>query len=446
MSWLPRSIRFKTTALAVVLVAVVLGVTSVLLLRLYEQQLLDSLDQSLEQRGDQIIAALGTGSGDPFVNSNAEDRLAQLLDPTGVVRFGTDNLAGVAVAGPLDAGDTVARTTSNLPLEDDAFRLVVRGFAAPEGVQTLVVGENIDDLDDTVRTLRVLLSTLVPLVVVVLGGLVWWLVGRTLRPVEDIRSRVATIELDRLAERVPDPGTDDEVARLARTMNAMLDRLDESADRQRRFVADASHELRSPLTRIRSTLEVDLASGDADLRQTCTEALDAAVGMQVLIDNLLFLARRDAGSGPDPSTVVDLDVVVDEEVQLGRGLTELEIDQSGVSAAVVRGNRSQLHRLVANLVDNAVRYAEQRVVVTLDQSQGRAWLVVDDDGPGIDPADRTKVFDRFTRLDDARSVDTGGTGLGLAIVGEIVAAHDGHVVVSESASGGARVTVDLPAL
>ncbi|MDH5237537.1 MAG: HAMP domain-containing histidine kinase, partial [Acidimicrobiia bacterium] len=256
--------------------------------------------------------------------------------------------------------------------------------------------------------------------------------------------RVASIELDRLAERVPDPGTEDEIARLASTMNAMLDRLDEASARQRRFVADASHELRSPLTRIRTTLEVDLAAPDADLVQTCDQALDATIAMQAMVDDLLYLARRDAGPAPERFSPVDLDVVVDAEVQQIRTHTLLDIDQSAVSAAVVSGSRQQLRRMVANLLDNAVRYAEHRVLVALEEVGDRAVLVFEDDGPGIDPADRDRVFGRFTRLDDARASTTGGTGLGLAIVHDIVSTHGGHIVIEDAASGGARIVVELP--
>ena len=430
--------------LAVLVVALVLGVTGVVLVRLHERELIANLDHSLEQRADQVLASLLADAGDAFASSNAEDRLAQLVAADGSTVGGTSNLGGVAVVAPIPEGELAAFTTADLPLEDDAYRLWVRGVRTGEGVQTLVVGENIDDLNDSVRTLEVLLLTIVPLVVVVLGALVWWLVGWTLRPVEAIRRRVASIELDRLAERVPDPGTEDEIARLASTMNAMLDRLDEASARQRRFVADASHELRSPLTRIRTTLEVDLAAPDADLVQTCDQALDATIAMQAMVDDLLYLARRDAGPAPERFSPVDLDVVVDAEVQQIRTHTLLDIDQSAVSAAVVSGSRQQLRRMVANLLDNAVRYAEHRVLVALEEVGDRAVLVFEDDGPGIDPADRDRVFGRFTRLDDARASTTGGTGLGLAIVHDIVSTHGGHIVIEDAASGGARIVVELP--
>ena len=389
MTALPGTIRARITALAVVLVAIVLGIAGVVLVTLYERQLIDNLDRTLEQRADQVLAALAGGAGDPFTNSNAEDRIAQLLDTDGAVLAGTANLGGTA-AVEIDLGGAGqrVRTVSDLPVEDDVYRVLTRRVETSDGARVVVVGENIDDLNDSVRRLSILLMTIIPLVVLILGVLVWWLVGRTLSPVEDIRRRVESIELDQLDERVPSSGTDDEIDRLATTMNAMLDRLDQSADRQRRFVADASHELRSPLTRIRSTLEVDLRAGDADLSATCHQALDDTVAMQYLVDDLLFLARRDEGLDGARHESVDLDVIVDGEVQRVREHSTVAIDQSAVSAAVIDGNGSQLGRLVRNLLDNAVRHARSQVSVSLRQGDGPTVLVIDDDGSGIVPGDR----------------------------------------------------------
>jgi len=440
------SIRFRITALAVVLVAVVLGVAAVVLVQLHERQLRDSLDRSLGQRADQIEASLSVpDSADPFANTDREDRVAQLLDPQGGVIAGVGDLGPVADE-VLAVQPTRQRfvTVSELPQEDDGYRLLFRPVTSPSGSAVLVVGENTDELDDSVRTLTVLLATVIPLVVLVLGAVVWWLVGRTLRPVEDIRRQVSSIELDQLDERVPVPGADDEISRLATTMNAMLDRLDDAADRQRRFVADASHELRSPLTRMRTTLEVDRHDPDADHRRTCDQVLDDAIAMQRMVDDLLFLARRDGQATLGESAAIDLDVLVDEEVQQARTQTEVTLDQSAVSAAVVSGRRSDLARLVRNLLDNAVRHAERQVAVSLvDHRDGGVVLMVDDDGPGIDPSDRQRVFERFTRLDDARQVGVGGTGLGLAIAAEIAHDHGGTIEVRDGPLGGARLVVVL---
>jgi signal transduction histidine kinase len=227
----------------------------------------------------------------------------------------------------------------------------------------------------------------------------------------------------------------------------MLGRLDRSAQQQRRFVADASHELRSPLARMRAELEVDAAHPEsADSQATASSVLAETVGMQRLVDDLLLLARGDAGAPTALSSEpVDLDGVVDTVVGGLRRAGERRIDTHGVEPVQVRGHRGQLERLVGNLLRNAVRHARDHVVVTLGPTPGGgAELTVADDGPGIPIDERERVFERFTRLDDARTAGTGGAGLGLAIVREIAERHGGSVAVADGAPG-ARLVVTLPA-
>ena len=251
--------------------------------------------------------------------------------------------------------------------------------------------------------------------------------------------------------RVPVPAADDEVSRLASTMNRMLDRLEASAVRQRRFVADASHELQSPLAAARADLEVALTHPDrTDWRETAGELLDANRRMERLVRDLLFLARVDAGAARPPAVPVDLDDVVlseaagirwDRSVDGSDGHTR--VDTSHVSAAAVCGRRDDLVRAVRNLIDNAARYAASAVHIELTSDDGTATLIVADDGPGIADVDRERVFERFGRLDDSRGRHAGGTGLGLAIAKEIIEAHGGTIRV-ESVSRGARFVVTLP--
>jgi signal transduction histidine kinase len=442
----PRSIRARVTLIAVLAVAAVLIANAVLVVLLQRRSLMDNLDQSLEQRADQIAASLGDLDGG-FANSNTEDRFAQLLDDEGRLVVSTDNVAGGPI--PVDASGSGSQklwTTSDVPLEDDAYRMLVRRVDGDTGSGVLIVGENIDDLQDAVGNLAFTLAGLIPVVVVALGALVWWLVGRTLQPVEQIRREVAEISLERLDRRVPDPDTGDEIDRLASTMNAMLDRLESSNARLQRFVADASHELRSPLTRIRSSVEVDLAAADRDLDETCRGVLEETVAIQELVDDLLFLARND-----DPHVLphrehVDLDVVVDREVERLREETGAVVDMTGVSAGLISGDPSQMARLVRNLLNNGSRHARERVVVTLAPHGGSIRLIVDDDGAGVAEDDRDRIFDRFTRLDEARTATTGGTGLGLAIARDIAVAHGGTIRCETAPSGGARFVVELPAV
>ena len=441
------SIRFRITAVATAVVALVLVVTGVVIVVVQRQQLYANLDDSLEQRADLVIAGVlaDPDSEMAFANSNAEDRLAQLVDTDGTVLHATENLLDApAVAPDPDDGQAI-ETYSGLPIEDDVYRVLSRRFDGPDGELVLHIGQNVDDLTDSIRVLATSLAVAVLTLVGLFALLVWWLVGRTLRPVEEIRSEVAAIGARDLSRRVPEPGSDDEIARLASTMNEMLDRVATATSRQQRFVADASHELRTPLTRIRTELEVDLAAGsESDRDAIHRSVLDEVVGMQLLIEDLLHLARTDAGEVAQRRDPVDLDDVVAREVQQLRLEVPSEIDMSAVSGAGLEGDADQLKRAVRNLLHNAARHASRRVGVSLAETDGHVVLTVDDDGPGIPADQRDRVFERFARLDRARVASAGGSGLGLAITRDIVLRHGGTIVIDDSDSGGARFTVRLP--
>jgi len=287
----------------------------------------------------------------------------------------------------------------------------------------------------------------IPVVVLLLAAVVWWLMGRALAPMEAIRAEVSSIRGDELNRRVPVPSGDDEVSRLARTMNALLERVEQATARQRQFVGDASHELRSPLTRIRSTLEVSIAhppTGGPD--STYDSLLSDTVQLQQLVDDLLFLARSDSGLIDGPDDVVDLDDLVLEQVRQIRARGRVFVDASAVSAARVSGDAHALSRAIANLGSNAERHAATTVTFALSERDDRCELVVGDDGPGIPVEHREAVFKRFTRLDSARSRGGGGAGLGLAIVADIVVRHHGTIHVGTSPAGGACLTVALPSV
>lgn len=430
--------------LAVGVTAAVLAIVAIAVSMVVERQLRENLDHSLEQRAVSLAAEPAFVSPGVLANSNDEDRFAQVIDGTGAVLASTLNARTVDVADLVPASGSMVATRDDLPIEDDAYRVLV---VRTESGGAVVVGENVDDLRDTERALAAALGLSLPAVVAVLGLMVWWLVGRTLRPVEQIRASVASIGLDELDRRVTEPATEDEVARLASTMNTMLERLESSVRRERRFVADASHELRTPLTRQRATLEVELARGaDADLERAARRALVDAIEMHQLVDDLLFLARIDSGRASLLREMVDLDVVVDEEVRSMRnaGDSGKQIDMSAVSAATVRGDRAQLARVVRNVLSNALRHASDRIDVLLVDDATHATLTITDDGPGIPVVERERVFERFARLDESRTGGDGGAGLGLAIAREIVTRHGGTIAIDDAELGGARVTVTLP--
>ena len=255
---------------------------------------------------------------------------------------------------------------------------------------------------------------------------------------------------------LPLPAADDEIRRLAVTLNAMLGRLDAAARRQRAFVADAAHELRSPLASVRTAVEVARlhaggpgASDGADWTATADGVLEDTARMARLVDDLLLLARVDdarAGGGP-AARAGDAAAVADDVVdRLGRRRADaVRVRRTGVASAPVSMGRDALERVVVNLVENAVRYAHAEVEVRVEQEPGGpVTLTVTDDGPGVPEAEQERVFERFTRLDDARSRDEGGSGLGLAIVRELVRAHGGDVHLEDTAPGLRAVVRLLP--
>ena len=288
----------------------------------------------------------------------------------------------------------------------------------------------------------------VPLSVLLVAAVAYLATRRALRPVEAIRARTAAVSAADPRERVEVPRTGDEVAALAVTINATLQRLDDAASAQRRFVADAAHELRSPLTVLLADLEVALAYPDrADWPATTATAARQARRLQALTEDLLLLARLDAGATP-PATELDLSALAAsltlEYATAARG-SAVRPHCAATGPVPVSGNPEQLRRLLRNLLDNALRHAAASVEVTVraGAAPGEAVLEVADDGPGIAPADRERVFDRFTRLADARDRDSGGTGLGLAIARELAHSQHGTLTLAATEGGGTRFVLHL---
>jgi signal transduction histidine kinase len=362
----------------------------------------------------------------------------QILGPAGDVVAASPQLAGRPPMARLAVGES---RTVDLPFDDDSYLVV----AASAGSRTVLLARSGGDVAEATQALTVLLGVGLPLLLLVVGATTWRLVGGALAPVDAIRAEVDAISAAALHRRVPLPATRDEIDRLAATMNRMLDRLERVRVRERGFIADASHELRSPIAAIRQHAEVALAHPDrtstADLARV---AHAESLRMQALVDDLLLLARADEEGLRRSRVPVDLDDLVFAEGVRLRGEAAVTLDTSAVSPVRVEGDPAGLGRMLRNLVDNAARHAAGRVALALAERDGRAVIHVDDDGPGIPLADRKRVFDRFVRLDESRSRAVGGSGLGLAIVAEIVAAHGGDVAVVDGPLGGARFTVRLP--
>jgi signal transduction histidine kinase len=313
----------------------------------------------------------------------------------------------------------------------------------PLGPVTVQARASLEPAAAALDSLRALLLPGIPALLLLVAGLTWLAVGRAIAPVTAIRRELADITANDLHRRVPVPRGGDEIAALAVTTNDTLDRLESAVERHRRFVADAAHELRSPLAILRTRMEL------APPQPLTSEALTDIDRIQRLAADLLVLAGLDAGE-PPARREVDLGQVVAEEAVRGRARAEVTVLPRVEAGIVVHGSAEHLRRLVANLVDNAVRHAEHRVEVRLSRADdngaagaGRAVLEVLDDGPGIPADQREAVFDRFTRLDAARDRDAGGAGLGLAIARDIAVRHGGGLAVAGDPPGG-HLRAELP--
>ena len=286
---------------------------------------------------------------------------------------------------------------------------------------------------------------IVPAVGAILALAIWAAVGQVLRPVRAISGRVAAISGSTLDERVPEPDSEDEIAELAALMNEMLNRLQAASNRQRAFTADASHELRAPLSTLLAAAEVAEVSSDPQkLQELSVKIGGEARRMQDLIADLLDLARLDDQRREELLHTVDLRAVCEQAIERVNG-QGVAVTLAGTAESPIVGIESQIERAVFNLVDNAVAHADQQVLVTLVESATSAAVVVEDDGPGIPPEDRVRVLDRFVTLDESRQRRTGSSGLGLSLSHAIAERHQGSIDVTDSEQlGGARVTIELP--
>ena len=312
------SVRARVTTVATIGVFAVLVVAAILIVAAQRRLLIEELEETLVAAAAVHAAAEPVEPGTVLASPTDDDGVAQIVDADGTVVASTVNVAGEEpIADPPPQGDTVAvRTVEDVPV-DDALYLVVSRRADERVVH---VGATLGDVEESTRLLGGSFAVGVPIVTAVLAALVWWLVGRTLRPVDAIRSEVDAIGGSELHRRVPEPPGDDEIAHLARTMNAMLARVETASDRQRRFVADASHELRTPLTRMRTELEVDLAHPEeADARATHRSALEEVIGLQRLVEDLLVLARADAAGPAAVTAPVALGPLAQREAERAAG-------------------------------------------------------------------------------------------------------------------------------
>jgi signal transduction histidine kinase len=435
------TIRAVTTTVATIFVAVALVAGAIALIAVLRQTLIDEVEEAARLQALEVARQLEVGRPAVLeVAGSKDEQLIQVVTPAGAVIASSPNVAGLPSVARLQPGQSAHIVT---PLDDDVFVAVAEGANTSDGLRIVVVARALIGVFETTTVLTRLLIIGLPVLLVVVAVTTWFTVGRALAPVDAIRREVDEISAAQLHRRVPQPKADDEIGRLAATMNRMLARLESARNSQRRFVSDASHELRSPITTIRQHAEVALAHPD---QMTPQELADVVLAeqqrMQRLVEDLLLLARADEHV-PFARAPVDLDDLAFEEGRRLRSTTSADVDTSGVGAARVLGDADALRRVLRNLGENAARHASSRVAISLEVGGRDAVLTVDDDGPGIPESERERVLGRFVRLDEARSRDGGGSGLGLSIVDEVVRAHGGTLDISQSPLGGARIQVTL---
>nr|WP_296780643.1 ATP-binding protein [Rhodococcus sp. (in: high G+C Gram-positive bacteria)] len=442
------TVRVRSAVASTLVVALCLIAAGGALLGVLYNSLESSARSAAVARSVQVAEQLETMPpsqiDDSLLATDGQIGIVQVIDETGVIQIesygdGDDPLSTLS----LDALDTADLGRIEHSHSGD-FWVTAYGAPSPAGPMTVLVGADREPVEDVLKKVALLLALVGPVVVALVAFATYELVGAALNPVERIRMRVASISNSRLNERIPVPEARDEIARLAVTMNEMLERLHAGQCAQQRFVSDASHELRSPLSTITAGLELAASRPELLDEQMIDESLlPEARRMRRLIEDLLLLARSDEKQPDMNMDDVDLDDLLYEEGKRIVSISQLAVETSIVPVRVT-GDRDALARMVRNLVDNAVRHARARVELTCCEAGDSAVIVVDDDGPGIPEAERERVFDRFVRLDAPRARDAGGTGLGLAIVAGTTASHQGTATITTSPLGGARVEVRLP--
>ncbi|WP_460494873.1 ATP-binding response regulator [Dactylosporangium cerinum] len=446
------TVRVRITATALGVVGTGLVAAAVLVLVLLQVSMRDNVDAQARLRLVEIADLVRSDRLPATLAGEDDGTVAQVVINDVVVTQSPTIRGDRPIVAFIPAGtEMTIRTVRNPPIGDgETHRVAVQRVDSPRGPAVVYTAATLEPVQDSTTTLALLMAGFVPVTMLLVGITAWRLVGRTLGPVEAIRAQVAEISASALDHRVPVPGTGDEIDRLARTMNEMLDRLEASARRQRTFVADASHELRSPMAVIRTRLEVGLARPDAaDWPALAHGWLTEQGRLERLVDDLLLLARLDETVPVPAPSIVDLDELVLRAALDLHTRGDVRVDVTEVGGGRVRGDAGQLRRVVMNLLDNAGRYGASVVRCALSESGGVVELTVTDDGPGVPAADWERIFERFVRLNEARDRRTGGAGLGLAIVRDIVTRHGGTVELTDRDDdcdgGGARFAVRLPA-
>jgi signal transduction histidine kinase len=445
------TLRARVTAWAVLAAAVLAVAIYIALLALQRRDTLDDTREELAEAGRQVMRLILNDRLHPRILS---ENLIQVTDDRGALLAASTPIAGYPVVAfpPPTLNETRTEGRSCHVRAPGGRCFLVTVFRLSGGPQKRLIYILAPEPPLVPDVPSAMLQALpIPLVMALTGYATWRGAGRVLRPVEEIRAELIEITATDLQRRVPVPDRDDEIARLARCVNSTLDRLEGAVARLRGFVFDASHELRSPLTGLMTELDMALSeTRDPHLREVLEALLDSADRLHAVLNDLLSIAKLE--SGPQIAKErIDLQELADECVLARPRRARFAVE--GGEPVSVRGGRSELTRLLTNLVDNADRHAASSVTLTVAtepaEGGGRTAVIeVYDDGPGIAPEDRERVFERFIRLSEGRHRDAGGTGLGLAISRDIATAHGGSLVLTDRLDGrsGARFVVRLPAL
>lgn len=452
-----KSVRWRLTLTVIVVVGLALFGGTLLLARWVEATLVGDLRARNEEVLARMDDALGQGRLPAELLMSQQD-LERRLTATGSPESGIDELLSSTyffVDGPAltsrgvrglvdDQGRLMLFGRSGLPADTGSgsgYTEVTRTVNTSVGPLTLHAVAPLDGVKRSVRAFTGALTVGLPMLVAAAGVMTWTIAGRTLAPVATMTRRVRELSATNLDARVPVPPSGDEIAELAMTMNDMLDRLQRASVAQRQFVSDASHELRSPVASIRAQLETALRyPDDVDWPEVARVVLAEDDRLDHLVGNLLAMARLEEGR-IGPRSEVDLEDLVLAQL---RRLTGLHTDASGVSAGRVWANASELTSVVRNLVDNAARHAHSSVWASVRDEGPWVVLRVEDDGDGVGPDARDRIFERFARLEEGRSRDAGGAGLGLSLSRRIVEHHGGRIHVEDRPGGGAAFVVTLP--
>ena len=422
-------------------------------LRAVVQIAMTSLTNDLAEGQDYADAARSTAA-----ELSSRQQMLAIYNTSGrlLAEGGRDDDLEIALPelSTIPGAEAMLLTVGEAKDDDDRHRLAIRRVSIPplDTTYVVVVGTDLEPTDEELESLREVLAYVVPIAIVLAGVGGWFLARQSLAPVATMAERARKIGVSDLNARLPVANPRDELGRLAETFNDLLNRLEVSLVQQRQFMADASHELRTPVTTSRTAATVALQQShrdEAEYRETLTIIEQQTTRLSRIVEDMFTLARADAGSYPFRRTLMYLDETVDDAVRAARVLADTKqvtIELAAIQSASFSGDEELLGRLIGNLLDNAIRHARPGSVVnvSLGHEPDRYVLSVTNAGEGIAPEIQPHIFERFFRSDVARTSSDGGAGLGLALARWIARAHGGDVTLVRSSQESTTFAATLP--